>query len=351
MTTEQNRTEQNRTECYGAIDKYILFGGGSLLIFTAKRLKGLGLQVFVVTSERHSKEIILVGSVENTLLGWLDNEQIECIVSKDITTDNKVIGSISDSTIGLSFGAAWIFKKEFINRFHGNLLNLHGARLPQNRGGGGFSWRIMRGERIGISLIHKIDPRVDTGDIVFFKDYIYPINCRTPLDYQKYSIDKYKKLLDTFFDKVRNSESFNISTQQEYFSSYWPRLSTDTHGFIDWNWQLTDIEKFVCAFDEPYAGASTFIGDNHVRLKECYSWSDDGIFHPFQKGIIYRKNNDSVFVATEHGSLIVNRVLDEQAKDIKQQLRVGDRFYTPKKLIENAVQYRAIYTPTGLKKF
>ena len=230
-------------------------------------------------------------------------------------------------------------------------MNLHGARLPQNRGSGGFSWRIMRGERIGISLIHKIDPRVDTGDIVFFKDYIYPINCRTPLDYQKYSIDKYKKLLDTFFDKVRNSESFNISTQQEYFSSYWPRLSTDTHGFIDWNWQLTDIEKFVCAFDEPYAGASTFIGDNHVRLKECYSWSDDGIFHPFQKGIIYRKNNDSVFVATEHGSLIVNRVLDEQAKDIKQQLRVGDRFYTPKKLIENAVQYRAIYTPTGLKKF
>ena len=94
MTTEQNRTEQNRTECYGAIDKYILFGGGSLLIFTAKRLKELGLQVFVVTSERHSKEIILVGSVENTLLGWLDNEQIECIVSKDITTDSKVIGSI-----------------------------------------------------------------------------------------------------------------------------------------------------------------------------------------------------------------------------------------------------------------
>ncbi len=343
-------TEQSRAECFGVIDKYILFGGGLLLILTAKQLKERGLQVFVVTSERHSNEVISIGLKQNTLRVWLDNEQIECIVSNDITTDNRVLASISRSTIGLSFGAAWIFKKQFINRFHGNLLNLHGTRLPQNRGGGGFSWRIMRGERAGVSLIHKVDTGVDTGDIVFFKDYIYPINCRIPLDYQEYTINKYKELLEIFFDKVRDLESFNLSPQQEYFSSYWPRLSTDTHGFIDWNWKLTDIETFVCAFDEPYAGASTFINDNHVRIKECCSWSDDGVFHPFQKGIIYRKNNDRVFVAAEHGSLIFNHVLDEQGKDIKKQLQVGDRFYTPATFIENAMQHRVIYTPTGIKE-
>ena len=169
------------------------------------------------------------------------------------------------------------------------------------------------------------------------------------MDYQNYSINKYKELLNIFFEKIINLESFYVSNQQEYFSSYWPRLSTDKQGFVDWNWRLTDIEKFICAFDEPYAGASTFIDNNLVRLKECYSWSDDGVFHPFQKGIIYRKNDDSVFIATEHGSLIVNRVLNEGAIDIKKQLRIGDRFYTPKKYIESAAQYRAIYTPTGLK--
>ncbi len=343
-------TKQNRVDCFGVIDKYILFGGGILLTFTAQQLKKHGIQVFIVTSERHAKEMITFDSQETTLVDWLNNQNIKYTISNNVATDNKVLAAISENTIGLSFGAAWVFKKEFIDRFQGRLLNLHGTRLPQNRGGGGFSWRIMRGERVGVSLIHKIDHGVDTGDIVLFDEYIYPINCRIPIDYQKYSIDKFKELLDVFFVNVKKLEKFDISQQQEYFSSYWPRLSTDIHGFIDWHWLQTDIEKFICAFDDPYAGALTFVGDNKVRIKECYSWFDDGVFHPFQKGIIYRKNKNSIFVATEHGSLIINRVLDERGKDIKKQLKVGDRFYTPKEFLDQAMQYRAIYTPTGLKK-
>ena len=102
----------------------------------------------MVTSERHSKELIDIDLKQNMFRAWLDKEQIEYIVSNNVTMDERVIDSISNKTIGLSFGAAWIFKKQFINRFHGKLLNLHGSRLPQNRGGGGFSWRIMRGERL-----------------------------------------------------------------------------------------------------------------------------------------------------------------------------------------------------------
>ena len=340
---------ENKIECFGLINRYILFGGGKLLVLTAKRLKKLGFQVLVVTSERHSKEIISIDNKEGTFLDWLKRKKLSCKISKNIEKDSNVLNFISDGTIGLSFGAAWIFKADVIKRFNGKLLNLHDAQLPRDRGGGEFSWRIMRRDKIGVSLIHKIDLGVDTGDIVFQKKYTFPENCRISIDYQEYSIDKYREVLEVFFDRVKNTESFCLQSQQEKFSSYWPRLSTNDHGFIDWNWKSSDIESFICAFDSPYPGASTFINGNRVRIKGCYLSIENGDFHPFQRGLIYRKDGGRIFIAAVDGTIIINQVIDESGLNVEGRLQVGDRFYTPQQYIEKSLQFRAIYTPTGLK--
>jgi methionyl-tRNA formyltransferase len=334
---------------FGKISQYILFGGGQLLCLTAKKLKKESYTVFVVTSERHSTELITIGKSHMPFIQFLQNEGIDYIISKEISQESVVLDRISEHTIGISFGAAWIFRKEFIDLFKGRLLNCHGARLPQDRGAGGFSWRILRDERVGISLIHKIDPGVDTGDIILFKEYIYPHDCRYPIDYQIYSISQYQELLSEFFGFVRDGKSFEHITQQEYLSSYWPRLATDIHGYIDWNWALKDIESFICAFDDPYNGASTFLNGKKVRLKKCCSSFNDGVFHPFQKGFVYRISENTIFVATEQGTLLVNNVFDENGVAVRKKLCVGDRFYTPIEYLEKAKQYRSVYTPAGLK--
>jgi len=334
---------------FGKIDQYILFGGGSLLALTAIRLRKDGSSVFVVTSERHSIESITLNTKPSSLIDFLQSNGIHYIISKDASTDTNVIKKITEHTIGISFGAAWIFKKQFIDLFQGRLLNCHGSRLPQDRGGGGFSWRILKDERMGVCLIHHIDPGVDTGNIILSEEYIYPHSCRYPIDYQTYSIEQYQKFLDKFFDFVKEEKSFIEVSQQESFSAYWPRLATNIHGFIDWSWTLENIERFICAFDDPYVGASTFLNGRKVRLKKCYSSFNDGVFHPFQQGFIYRISGNSAFVATEHGSLLANSVLNEEGVDIKNQLRIGDRFYTPMKFLEDAKQFRAVYTADGLK--
>ena len=290
---------------FGKIEHYILFGGGQLLAFTAQWLLENNILVLVVTSERHAADLVKINNISKPLIEYLSACNIESIISKDVSSDVKVIDTIKPSTLGLSFGAAWIFKKNFIEQFNGRLLNLHAARLPQDRGAGGFSWRIMRSERVGVSLIHQIDVGVDTGDVVLSEEYIYPTSCRHPIDYIEYTVTQYKELLYKFFRSIKEKKSFTLQSQQEYLSTYWPRLLTDVHGYINWDWQLSDIEKFTCAFDEPYNGAITFLNGDKVRLKNCFSWVNDGLFHPFQQGMVYRVNDDTIFVATENGSLLI----------------------------------------------
>lgn len=335
---------------FSDVEQYILFGGGSLLLSAAEKLRRRGKKILVVTSERHGQENIMFGPKQGKFMDVLAELGYEYIVSADVRLDAKVIGRITPSTAGLSFGAPWIFSRDFIDRFSGQLVNFHGSRLPQNRGGGGFSWRIMRGDREGAALIHQVDEGVDTGNIILVETYTFPRSCRIPLDYTVYFLEKYSVLLDYFFDKIQKRQDFSVTEQDEAVSTYWPRLNTDIHGFIDWRWRLSEIERFICAFDDPYAGAISFLNGKKVRIKKVHADSKDGSFHPFQSGIIYRIDTRKIFVAAQEGSLVIEHVLDDAGNDIISSLRVGDRFSVPENLLEEARQFRAVYAPKGLKR-
>ena len=333
---------------FGKIDHFLLFGGGKLFADMALRLKRSGRSIHAVTSQRHLHEGLIDPPIP--LGNFLEDNEIDFLVSSDVNNDRSVSEMITPQTLGVSIGAAWIFRAEFIERFTGRLVNSHGARLPQDRGGGGFSWRILRGDHMGFSLIHQVEPGIDTGAIIAYQEYHFPYSCRVPIDYQKYSLEKNLELFDLFLSNVEAKIEFPALGQPEYLSTYWPRLSTDLHGYIDWSWELGDIERFICAFDEPYAGAMTFVNDTKVRLKNCLSTTSDGRFHPFQQGIIYRITDGAFFVAVTGGSLIVNSVTDESGSDMTGHLCTGDRFYTEARLLDEARRSRVIYTPKGLKE-
>ena len=332
---------------FGEINHLILFGGGGLLAGLLSRAKAAGWSVDVVTSERHLDTKLEPLSV--TLRSFLEEGGFKWIVSNDVNTDPVVHDLITSQTLGISMGAAWLFKAAFIERFAGRLVNVHGARLPQDRGGGGYSWRILRNDRLGYSLVHMIDAGVDTGDIVTYTEYFFPESCRVPADYREQALAKDLETLDQLLTDIQFGKEFHLRSQLKYLSSYWPRLNTDAHAFVDWNWDLKEIEQFICAFDDPYAGAQTYVGDQRVRLKNCMSITVDGTFHPFQPGMVYRISAGALFIATRQGTLVVSTVGDDDANDLLPKIRVGDRFYTPTEQIDSAKRFRAIYTPHGLK--
>ena len=284
----------------------------------------------VILAPRHAKEV--VGESSQNLKQILDADQIKNVVIDDIESPEalKTIGN-TEKSICLSINAAWIFKRRMINDvFGGRLLNLHEARLPFGRGGGGISWKILSGDRLGASVLHLVTPKIDAGGIVMTQDYIYPpAECRLPVDYYRYTDQQSCALIREFLTKARAGDSFETFKQPSYLSTYWPRLHTKTHAWIDWSWPPAEMERFICAFDEPFPGAQTMIYGKPVNLKNAVCHYDDGPFHPFQSGLIYRKTKGWLCIALAGASLLVQSVTDEDGHDILPEVKEGDRFYTP----------------------
>ena len=138
--------------------------------------------------------------------------------------------------------------------------------------------------------------------IIFFLNHCYYIGL---------NLNIFEDGLSKKVKPVKNLKSF-----------YWPRLNTDIDGFVSWHWSAKEIVDFCNAFDEPFDGASSYIKGSRVRLKNVQTDDEDIYFHPYQFGLVYRKNENSIWIACKDGGIKVNDVIKEECFSIL----LGDRF-------------------------
>lgn len=335
------------------VEKVLLFGGQGVLAAVAARLKHAGgLAVRVYTCPRQLDERLTPEG--ETFRGRLEALGVPFVSTLDINAEPGFRESINPGTLGLGFGQAWTFDSDILTRFDGQLLDFMGIRLPQYRGGAHYSWQILRGNRMGASHIQLIDERTvqghsDSGIVVKSREYLFPVQARIPLDYYRFAEIQDIEFVSEFFREVVGGVEFRPRQLQEEFTLHFPRLNTGRQGFIDWSWDTADIERFICAFDEPYAGASTYLDGLRVRIKSCRAETSDGPFHPFQAGLIHKITPGVAFVSTRQGTLIVESLKDDAGNDLMPRLSLGQRLHTPRPVLEEAILYSAEYTAQGGK--
>lgn len=327
----------------GPCKRLVLLGGGDLLVRVAAWAVKNEWDVHVVTSPRHAEEA--VGG--EPLTATLETLSIDTYVWEDLDTE-RVRGLVGDplSTLSISLGAAWIFTSDLIDGVFGSrLLNVHGTRLPRDRGGGTFSWQILQGAQVGTCLLHLVDAGVDTGDIVAVREFLYPPAARTPADRMAFYSDRNFEFITEAMTRIRRApQVFSRRSQPEYLSSYWPRLHTPTHGWIDWSLPIDALERFICAFDEPYAGGRTLLAGQVVILRGAQADLSEAGFHPAQYGIVFRVNDQWASVAAKGGTLCVRSIETESGE--RRVPSIGDRLTTP---AERLRQGRVAYTPQGVR--
>lgn len=317
----------------------VLFGGNRNLFALAQNLILKNYTLHVFTEDFHlGMKINECGSLKQNL----DDNAIPYVTRKKLTRES-VAEYIEEGTIGFSLSAAWIFRRDVIDLFKGRLYNYHQSRLPKERGAGGYSWRILSRNREGGLSIHKLDEGIDTGDIVWFKEFVYPSECCIPADFADYEASIEDEFLLDFFYALRRGDEIHAGHQNEACSTYWPRLSTALHGYLNWGWDVDEIGLFINAFDDPYDGAMTFLHDNKVHLKKCVIQTEEGRFHSFQAGLVFRKYDESIFIAAKGGALAVREVVTGSGEDILKAIKVGDRFATPQACLEGALVSKSAF--------
>ena len=316
--------------------KIIFIGGNRYnedgpFIGFAKQCRKLKIDiVLIVDKERIDYPTKTMGTFRESL----ERNNISYEVSTGIT--KKLIEKhLTENTIIFSVHCIWILKQDVIDLAAGKIFNYHNLSLPEQRGAAGHSWRLMQNNQKSTLNIHEIIIGVDKGRIIYQKNIKFP-KSYTNLEQCYRYIDKHEQKLFSLF--LKQQKSLKIS-QDERKSFYWPRLNTIKHGFIDWDWSAQDIKLFCSAFDKPFKGASTFLDGNRFFFMDAELTDSDTYFHPFQSGLVYRLDNDYIFIATIEGGIKVKLqcIEDSKGKLVKDiRVRLGDRFVTPIDILHSA---------------
>ena len=302
-----------------------------------------GLKTTIVTSSHQSK--LLPKKIKFRIFDNL-NDDFKKFVKKNFVIEN---------TLFCSLGPRYVFTKDILKFFFlYNLVDFHGTRLPLDAGGGGFSWKIMREDRIDCQMVHLVGEKLDTGPIILNEISIFPSYCKIPQDFEDYRLKKFIKFYSKFIEMLKNNPELELKPQQDYIGRYNPRLRTLLNGYIDWDLNSYDLINFINAFDEPYAGASTFLNSGNfgrLFLKKVHLHGGDSSNHPFMSGIISRHDKDWIVVSTvSKHMLLIEKVLNENSVNILDKLKVGNRFFTPSEKLEKSKSFEIDYSSKGLKK-
>jgi len=152
-----------------------------------------------------------------------------------------------------------VLTQQHIDKAQQITINLHMAPLPEYRGANQFSFAIIENKKEFGASIHKIDSKIDHGDILFQKRFPIPGNCWVD-DLYKLT---YTASLNLFQQTLAHIVNGNYNpVPQELLV---PKFGTSLHfrkemaalKIIDINWDKEKIERHIRAtsmpgFEPPY---------------------------------------------------------------------------------------------------
>jgi len=261
-------------------------------------------------------DVVVVGRDKNVA-----NDFAEDIISlckrQQITIQERVDHEKFETKFAMAIGWRWLIPNT------DNLIVLHDSLLPKYRGFLPLVSALLNKEKeVGVTALFAND-YYDSGDIIAqaTTNLSYPIKIQQVINLVQLN---YQQLANEIISKIKAGETLNAVPQDHDQASY--SLWRDEKDYlIDWNQSAKEIQSFIYAVGSPYAGASTYVDGQLIRILDAEIFPDKDIINRDVGKVIFMERKKPVIVCGK-GLLKLTYVVDENGENFLPLKSFRSRF-------------------------
>lgn len=245
---------------------------------------------------------------------------VEYVMRRDYLNDEKGLQNniCYQESIGIASGWRWMIHEAFHP-----LIVIHDSLLPKYRGFNPLvSALLRRDEVIGATAI-LANNEFDKGNIIendFFK-VSYPITVYQAMLLMSEVIES---ITTKLLLRIKKSELLTGIMQDESLASYSVWRDQDDY-LIEWSDSSQDILHFINCVSFPYAGASTFLDGEIVRILSATVLSDVEIVNRNPGKVLFLDSEKPVVICGS-GLLRIDEAVNEEGRSVLPLKRFRVRF-------------------------
>lgn len=246
--------------------------GKQSIIFLGSKPVGYHCLAYLI-ERADSLDLEITGVLCNVQHAFDEGKSVRLLAEESGLTIFNSPEEMPDTDLLYSVQYHQILKQPHIDKAKKDAFNLHMAPLPEYRGCNQFSFAILDGRNEFGTTIHRLDARIDHGDILFEKRFSIPEHCWVQQLYEltfTESLELFKSSLEDLV-KGNYSRQSQQSLINERGSSLHFRNEIQDIKKIDMDWSAEKIDRHIRATSMPgFEPPFTFIGDKKVYF--CNEW-------------------------------------------------------------------------------
>jgi len=223
----------------------------------------------------------------------------------------------------LSINNFWVIRPDVLAVPVKGTINFHNSVPSRYHGLNVPSWVVMNGERTHGAMWHFVEPAIDTGDVLLYREFeLAKAETAASLMVKciRAGIDMFPELLEQLFtgNIVRIPQQPNAS----YFGK---KQYPENGGYIDFNTSTEAIGRLVRGLNYlPYANTYLYAkirhGDKEIIVNEVEAETPaDGV----RPGEVLAVEEDRILVGTGNGVIAIEDAMDEEGNECNGEALAG----------------------------